>query len=47
MEFDAMVINLGLRFDQFDPNTLYPSEYRNPLNMINQVDSSDYNEAKI
>ena len=47
MEFDAMVINLGLRFDRFDPNTLYPSEYRNPLNMINQVDSSDYNQARI
>ena len=47
MEFDAMVINLGLRFDRFDPNTLYPSEYRNPLNMINQVDSSDYNQARV
>tara|TARA_Y100001970_G_scaffold88177_1_gene111357 strand:+ start:3730 stop:6333 length:2604 start_codon:yes stop_codon:yes gene_type:complete len=47
MEFDAMVINLGLRYDSFDPNTLYPTEYRNPLNMINEVDSSRYVKAEV
>jgi len=47
MEFDAMVINLGLRYDSFNPNTLYPTEYRNPLNMINEVDTSRYNDARV
>ena len=45
MEFDAMVINLGFRYDYFDPKVLYPTEYRNPLNSINEVDSSRYKES--
>ncbi|MBT3254146.1 MAG: TonB-dependent receptor [Candidatus Marinimicrobia bacterium] len=32
MEFDEMVINLGLRYDYFDANTVYPSQRRNPSN---------------
>ena len=40
MEFDAMVINVGVRFDYFDPEAYYPSEYRNPLNLISGVDTS-------
>jgi len=32
MEFDKMVINLGLRLDYFNPNTVYPSQRRNPDN---------------
>ncbi|NQV50163.1 MAG: TonB-dependent receptor [Candidatus Marinimicrobia bacterium] len=32
MEFDEMVINLGLRYDHFDANTVYPSQRRNPAN---------------
>ena len=36
-----MVINLGLRYDYFDPNTYYPSDYRNPLNLISNVDTSE------
>jgi outer membrane receptor protein involved in Fe transport len=32
MEFQNMVVNLGLRYDYFDPNTTYPSEPRNPGN---------------
>ena len=32
MEFDMMVVNLGIRFDYFDPRTVYPSNYRNPGN---------------
>jgi len=42
MEFDEMVINLGLRYDYFNPNRLYPTDYRNPRNTINNVDTSDY-----
>lgn len=32
MEFNEMVINLGVRFDSFDANTTYPSQRRNPAN---------------
>lgn len=32
MEFDQMVVNLGFRFDYFDPQTKYPSQRRNPAN---------------
>jgi len=34
MEFEEMVINFGVRFDYFDPNTTYPSDRRNPVNLI-------------
>ncbi|MBN1996785.1 TonB-dependent receptor, partial [candidate division KSB1 bacterium] len=34
MEFSAMVINMGLRFDYFNSNTTYPSQYRNPANQL-------------
>jgi len=34
MEFDAMVVNVGLRFDYFNPNTTYPSQRRNPANQL-------------
>ncbi len=34
MEFAAMVINLGLRFDYFNSNTSYPSQRRNPANQL-------------
>ncbi len=34
MEFDAMVINIGLRFDYFNSNTTYPSQRRNPANQL-------------
>jgi outer membrane receptor protein involved in Fe transport len=34
MEFDNMVINLGLRYDYFDPNKKYPTQWRNPDNRI-------------
>jgi len=34
MEFDEMVINLGLRYDYFNPNTTYPSQRRNPANQL-------------
>ncbi|RPI01952.1 MAG: TonB-dependent receptor, partial [Calditrichaeota bacterium] len=34
MEFEEMVINLGIRYDLFDPNTPYPSNLRNPANQL-------------
>ncbi|MEN8192740.1 MAG: TonB-dependent receptor [Bacteroidota bacterium] len=34
MEFDAMVINLGVRYDYFNSNTTYPSQRRNPANQL-------------
>lgn len=34
MEFDEMIINLGVRFDYFNPNTSYPSQWRNPSNQL-------------
>ena len=34
MEFAEMVINLGVRYDYFDPNTTYPSNPRNPANQL-------------
>ncbi|MEE1574013.1 MAG: TonB-dependent receptor, partial [Candidatus Neomarinimicrobiota bacterium] len=34
MEFDEMVINFGIRYDYFDPNTFYPSDRRNPANQL-------------
>ncbi len=35
MEFSDMVMNIGLRFDYFDPNSVYPSQLRNPANQLN------------
>jgi outer membrane receptor protein involved in Fe transport len=40
-EYDEMVINLGLRYDYFNPNCYYPSDYRNPANTISNVSQSD------
>lgn len=34
MEFEEMVINLGVRLDYFHPNTTYPSDRRNPANQL-------------
>ncbi|MDA9935574.1 TonB-dependent receptor [Candidatus Marinimicrobia bacterium] len=39
MEFDDMVINIGLRYDQFDPESVYPSDRRNPANQLILPDS--------
>ncbi len=50
MEFDNMVINLGIRYDYFDPNKRYPSQWRNPANQMRFPDNtekmSDYVYAK-
>ena len=45
MEFDLMVINLGLRFDYFEPDIRYPSEPRNPDNGIINSPLSQYLNA--
>jgi outer membrane receptor protein involved in Fe transport len=41
MEFDRMVVNLGLRYDYFDPNTTYPSQRRNPANQLDFPDNPE------
>jgi len=50
MEFDEMVINLGIRYDYFNSNTRYPSQPRNPANQLsfpnNPEKMSTYPKAK-
>jgi len=48
MEFEEMVINLGLRYDTFNPNSPIPSDRRNPANQLSLPDSmtSSYPNAK-
>jgi len=41
MEFEDMVLNLGMRLDYFKPNTSYPSQRRNPANQLSFPDSTD------
>jgi outer membrane receptor protein involved in Fe transport len=48
MEFQDMVVNFGVRFDWFDPNTVYPTDWRNPGNQDYFEDKSrmsDYPKA--
>ncbi len=48
MEFEEMVINVGIRYDYFNPNTQYPSDRRNPANQLDLPDSlkSTYPDAE-
>ena len=39
MEFDELVLNVGMRFDYFNPDQVYPSDRRNPGNQLNMPDS--------
>jgi outer membrane receptor protein involved in Fe transport len=39
MEFDEMVVKLGLRYDYFNSNYRYPSDWRNPSNQLSLPDS--------
>ncbi|MBN1895762.1 TonB-dependent receptor [bacterium] len=39
MEFDEMVIKLGLRYDAFHSNTKVPSNWRNPSNQLSLPDT--------
>jgi outer membrane receptor protein involved in Fe transport len=45
MEFEDMVINLGLRLDYFNPHTVYPTDRRNPDNSITNQNLSEYPDA--
>jgi len=47
MEFDEMVINMGLRYDALDPNSTYPSQRRNPGNQLNYPDEPEKNSTMI
>lgn len=46
MEFDNMVVNLGVRADYFDPNTKIPTDWRNPANKIRfeDINSDKYSK---
>jgi outer membrane receptor protein involved in Fe transport len=48
MEFEDMVINIGIRYDYFDPKTVYPSDIRNPDNLQSAAPErqSQYLEAE-
>ena len=51
MEFQDLVLNLGVRYDRFDPATVYPSNLRNPGNQLNFLENpermSDYADAEV
>lgn len=44
-EFDALVINYGLRYDWYNPNTIYPTDLRNPANVIAGDRRTEYLDA--
>jgi outer membrane receptor protein involved in Fe transport len=49
MEFDQMVLNFGLRYDWFKPNSVYPTNLRNPGNQISNATEdrkSEYLDAE-
>ena len=41
MEFNEMVVNIGLRFDYFHPKIAYPSQLRNPSNQLSFPDNPE------
>lgn len=51
LEHNEMVLNYGLRYDYFNPNTVYPSKRGNPANQIlypnNPELMSEYPEAEV
>jgi len=42
MEYENMVLDLGVRFEYFDPKTRYPSNYRNPGNLLAKADQPEW-----
>ena len=42
LEHKEMVINYGIRYDYFDPNTSYPSNRSNPANQILYPDNPEF-----
>jgi outer membrane cobalamin receptor len=47
MEFDQMVVNIGIRYDYFDPNATYPSQRRNPANQLDFSDTPEKMSEKL
>ena len=51
IELQEMVVNVGLRYDYFDPSTVYPSQLRNPGNQLsfpsNPEKTSSYLKADV
>ncbi len=41
IEYEEMVINLGVRYDYFDPKAFYPSQRRNPANQLDFPDNPE------
>ena len=41
MEFEALVINMGVRYDYFNSNTKLPSNWRNPSNQLSFPDNPE------
>ena len=39
LEFDEIVLNIGVRYDYFNSNQVYPTDRRNPSNQLNLPDS--------
>lgn len=42
MEYEDMVLDLGARLEYFNPNTTYPSNYRNPGNLLAKEDQPEW-----
>ncbi len=42
MEYKDMVLTLGARIEYFDPKTKYPSNYRNPGNLLAKEDQPEW-----
>jgi outer membrane receptor protein involved in Fe transport len=42
MEFESMVVDLGLRGEYFNPETYYPSNYQNPNNLLQKEDTPEW-----
>jgi len=47
MEYDELVVNIGLRFDYFDPQSVYPSQRRNPANQLSFPDNPEKTSSYI
>jgi outer membrane receptor protein involved in Fe transport len=47
MEFEDMVIDFGVRLEYFDPKTKYPSNYRNPGNLLAKEDQPEWESRYI
>ena len=48
LEFDELVINVGVRYDYFNSDQVYPTDRRNPSNQLNLPDSmmTSYKKAR-